>query len=86
MTYAVEISPHARRSLDKVPDADFPELDSAILALRGEPRPRGVKKLRDDIHRIRVGRWRIIYVIRDGEKLVSVLDAVRRSERTYRDL
>ena len=56
MAYVVEISPHARRSLDRVPDADFPKLDAAILALRDNPRPFRVKKLKDDVHRIRVGR------------------------------
>ena len=84
MKYALEISPKAERSLEKIPRKDFLMIDPSIRVLGGEPRPPGVKKLKEDIHRIRVGAWRIIYVISDERRLVSILDVVRRSKTTYK--
>ena len=44
----------------------------------------GVVKLRDNAHRIRVGSWRIIYIIDDAERIV-LIDSLRRREKdTYR--
>lgn len=84
MTCHLEIAPHARRSLDKIPPSDFREIEKSILALQENPRPHGVTKLKGAIHRIRVGHWRIIYLISDREKRIAILDVVRRSESTYK--
>lgn len=86
MSYRLELSPHARRSLNKVPHKDFLKIDPVITSLRDNPRPHGAKKLKGPIHRVRIGDWRIIYLIADEEKLVSILDVVRRSESTYKGL
>ena len=86
MSYRLELSPHARRSLSKIPHKDFRKLDFTISNLEDNPRPHGVKKLKGLIHRIRAGDWRVIYLISDEEKLVSILDVIRRSESTYKGL
>lgn len=84
MKYSLELSPRAKNALDKLGSGDFARLDPAILALANNPRPHGVKKLKEDIHRIRVGPWRVIYLVLDEERLVSVLEVVRRSKSTYK--
>lgn len=69
-SYEVAFQPRAERELDKVPRDVFLKIDAVIWALRENPRPVGVKKLEGDIHRIRVGDWRIIYAILDQDELV----------------
>jgi mRNA interferase RelE/StbE len=44
--------------------------------LANNPRPIGVKKLKDsseDLYRIRVGDYRVIYTINDGIRIVNIL-------------
>jgi mRNA interferase RelE/StbE len=55
---------------------------SAFAALAADPRPFGVKKLSadEDLFRIRVGDYRIIYQIRDKELIVLVVKIGHRRE------
>lgn len=86
MTYELLLARSAQRELDDLPPDTFRRVDRAIWALRGNPRPFGVKKLDRDIHRIRVGPWRVLYAIRDHDRHVVILRIDRRSERTYKRL
>lgn len=54
---------------------------SAIDGLAMDPRPHGVVKLagRDD-YRIRVGDYRVVYAVDDGELLVLVARIAHRQE------
>jgi mRNA-degrading endonuclease RelE of RelBE toxin-antitoxin system len=44
--YSLEIKHSAQRELDALDDAVFKRIDRKILALAGNPRPPGCKKLR----------------------------------------
>jgi mRNA interferase RelE/StbE len=59
----------------------------SIAQLAVNPRPPGCKRLtgREDLYRIRVGDWRIIYAIVTEESTVLVTDIAPRG-RVYRDL
>ena len=82
--YEVRITTHAERDLDRLSPADFQRVDDRILSLAENPRPTGVAKLRDKAHRIRIGPWRVIYLIDDAKRIV-LINAVRRREKdTYR--
>jgi len=81
--YRVKLTSRARRELDKITGKDAENIAAATLALGENPRPQGVKKLRGNIHRIRVGDWRIIYAILDKDRLVLVGKIVRRAEDSY---
>jgi mRNA interferase RelE/StbE len=83
-SYEVVLEPRAEKELDKVPASFYPRIDKAILQLSKNPRPFGVKKLDEDIHRIRVNDWRILYAIFDEEKRVVIIRVVKRNERTYK--
>ncbi len=85
-SYEVVLHPRARKELDKVSQNDFCKIDAAIWALREQPRPFGVKKLDGDLHRIRIGDWRVIYSIHDHDRRVVVHRVARRSGKTYRGL
>ena len=88
--YRVETSPAADRDLEKLKGRirmqDFERLRNAIGALADEPRPPGVRKIRgaEKAYRIRVGNYRVVYDVYDGDNLVLILQVARRSETTYR--
>ena len=56
-----------------------------VEALSGNPRPAGVVKLEgaQELWRVRVGEWRIIYRIADNERLVDIT-AIRHRREAYR--
>jgi mRNA interferase RelE/StbE len=68
--------------LDALDDAVFTRIDRKILGLADNPRPPGCKKLRGyrDQWRIRVGDWRVVYLIDDAAKLVTITRVAHRRE------
>lgn len=62
-------------------------IDTALTKLANDPRPAGVKKLKGEsgAWRLRVGDWRVIYQIRDGELIILIIEIGHRS-KVYRDL
>jgi len=81
--YRLEVTKPAQRELHKLGDKEFDRVVTAIRSLRENSRLKGSRKLRRNIHRIRVGDWRIIYAVFDKDKLIIVGRVTRRSERTY---
>jgi len=66
-------------------------LRGAILALADQPRPAGSRKLSgQELYRVRIRidgvAWRIIYQVRDEERVVLITRVARRDEGTYRRL
>ena len=80
--YSLEIKQSAQKELDALDDALFTRIDRKILALADNPRPAGCKKLRGykDQWRIRVGDWRVLYIVDDEAKVVSVTRISHRGE------
>jgi mRNA interferase RelE/StbE len=66
--YTLEIKRSAQNELDALDDAVFTRIDRKILVLADDPRPTGCKKLKGykNQWRVRVGEWRVIYVIDDA--------------------
>lgn len=75
MKYAVRLGPRACKALDGLPGDMHGRVMRKLEALEGNPRPAGVEKLtgREDLYRVRVGDWRIVYAIRDRELVVIVI-------------
>lgn len=83
MSYTVSLSNRARKFLRGLTDAKLcRRLESAIDDLRDEPRPSGSVKLSgaDDLHRVRVGDYRIIYSMKDDLLFVLVVEIGHRRE------
>ena len=80
--YSLEIKPSAQRELDALEESLFTRIDRKILALADNPRPAGCKKLRGykDQWRIRSGDWRVVYIIDDASKLISITRIAHRRE------
>jgi len=90
--YRVELSPAAARQLERARGPVRIARRGVILGLAHDPLPAGARRLvaRPDLWRIRVRidgvPWRIIYQLRDPERLVIVTRVARRDEATYRRL
>ena len=80
--YRVEISPAAERQLKKFNRAYKQKILNKIAALGENPRPHGYKHLTDEdnMYRVRVGDYRIIYEIQNKVLLVIVLRVGDRKE------
>ncbi len=85
--WRIIVRPKARRRLKRLPNPLKERLALAIEQLAYQPRPIGSKKLVDvgDLHRLRVGDWRIIYLIKDGQLVIVVIDVAPRGS-AYRNL
>jgi len=57
---------------------------AAILALRANPLPSGIKKLKNmDGYRLRVGAYRVLYTVNEKEKLLEIY-AIGHRKDVYR--
>ena len=87
MPYRIEYRPAARRDLKRL---DLPTRRRIVLRiekLADNPRPRGVETLSgsERLYRLRVGDYRIVYVIKDKALLVLIVRVGHRRE-VYRKL
>jgi mRNA interferase RelE/StbE len=80
--YRILFAPAALRQFRKLSSQLQKRLRPHVDALADNPRPAGVVKLSgsDDIYRIRVGDYRIIYEIQDVGLVVLVLKVGNRRE------
>ena len=82
-SYSVLIKPSAAKEIEAVDQKkDRQRIVAAIHSLAHSPRQPGCEKLagEDDRYRVRVGRYRIIYSVRDGELLVVVVRVGHRKD------
>jgi len=81
MTYHVEIESSAVKALSRIDLADRRRIASKIQGLAANPRPDGAIKLTGaDGWRIRVGNYRVVYVIDDTIRVVTVTRIAHRRE------
>ena len=83
MTYSVEFSTSAAKSLAKLEKAKRLRIVGAIELLSVDPRPPGAKMVRGGDHGrwlVRVGDCRVIYTIQDNRLIVLVLGVAHRRE------
>jgi mRNA interferase RelE/StbE len=79
--YRIQVDKDARRALARLDKPIRRRVESAIDRLANDPRPNGVSALvgHKGLLRIRVGDYRIIYTVNDGQLLVLVVDIDHRS-------
>jgi mRNA interferase RelE/StbE len=82
MAYQVLFNPRARRDLKKLPRAVAERVAIEIDGLAADPRPPGVKKMHgdDNLWRIRVGAYRVVYEIHDGRLIVLIVRVADRKD------
>jgi len=84
-SYTVEFTPRADKDFRALPPEIRRRLVPKIDALAIDPRPHGVKILAgsEDILRLRVGDYRILYKIRD-DRLIVLLVKIGHRREIYR--
>lgn len=88
MSYAIQFLPAARKALARLPQPIQVRIDQHILALAERPRPHGAIPLKGEgkgLWRLRVGDYRVLYLIQDQKLIVVVIDIGNRRE-VYRHL
>ena len=81
-SYDLEISRTAEKQLKRLPRAEQQRIVRAILNLAVDPRPHGSRKLigYEDVFRIRVGRYRILYSIATRRLIIIILKVGHRRD------
>lgn len=73
MSYSVRLPRSISRALRRLPNQARLRIDAAIYQLREDPRPHGCRMLVGlDAWRLRVGDYRIVYLIDDDAQVVTI--------------
>jgi mRNA interferase RelE/StbE len=79
--YRLDIPHIVQKSLDKLQKQERYRIYSAALALKEEPRPHNVERLKSaKLWRIREGDYRIVYDIDDANKIITIVKIGHRRE------
>ena len=83
--YAITFARSARKELERLEPAQVNRIFPIIESLTQNPRPTQCKKLSglQNLWRIRVGDYRLIYHIHDKQKMVDIV-AIRHRREAYR--
>ena len=85
MAYRVRIEKRASKALEKIDVVIRKRIVEVIRSLADNPRPRGIKKMKNrEGWRVRIGDYRVIYGIDDERSLVSVAKIGHR-RKVYRE-
>jgi len=80
--YNVIIKASAKKELATLPKPIIARLIAAIESLATDPRPNGVRKLTgtQDMYRVRVADYRIVYRIEDDRLIIEVVRVAHRKD------
>ncbi len=73
--YTVSYSKQAQKTLHRLPRNTAQLIQTKLMALAADPHGMGnVKKLTDHPgYRLRVGDWRVVYILRDDAQAIQVI-------------
>ncbi|MSQ14607.1 MAG: type II toxin-antitoxin system RelE/ParE family toxin [Dehalococcoidia bacterium] len=74
-----------QREIDLLPNRSYIRISKPIDTLASNPRPPGCVKVEGDIYRIRVGPYRVIYLVDDANQRIEIGAVHRRDESTYKN-
>jgi mRNA interferase RelE/StbE len=82
MKYEVLIKPSAAKEAERIPKKQKDRIRQEIRNLSEDPRPSGARKLKgkQDIYRVRVSDYRVLYTVDDREKKIRILSVLARKE------
>jgi len=84
MPYVVNVKRSAEKELSRLPARIHDRIVGHLLSLGENPRPRMAKRLRGrDEYRLRVGDYRILYIIDESAKEIEIV-AVGHRRDVYR--
>ena len=81
MPYSVRLKRSAEKELEALSTKIHDKIIKAILSLKNNPFPRNAKKLHGrEGTRIRVGNYRVLYVVDDTNKEIEVFSVADRKD------
>lgn len=82
MPYSVEIRPAAQRQIKKLPREVQAKVLTRLTALAEDPKPSGAEALQgpQDLYRVRVGQYRVLYEVQEQVLMVLVVRVGHRRE------
>lgn len=84
MSYRIKISENTEKGLRRIPKKEKERIIQKIDLLAENPKPKDCKKLKGTkklpLYRIRSGKYRIIYTIRDEILLILVVEIGHRKD------
>jgi mRNA interferase RelE/StbE len=81
MPYAVKLKRSAEKELGSLPTRIHDKIVNTLLSLKKNPFPRNAKKLHGrEGWRIRIGDYRILYIVHESEKNIEVISVAHRKE------
>ena len=81
MSYTVKLKRSAEKELDNLPTKIHDRVTNILISLKENPFPRNFKKLRGrEGYRIRVGDYRILYLIDQSDRSIEVISVAHRRE------
>jgi mRNA interferase RelE/StbE len=81
MPYLVKLKRSAEKELEHLPEKIHDRIVAALIALKNNPLPVGAKKLHGrEGYRIRVGDYKILYVVDDSKQKIEVFSVAHRRE------
>lgn len=79
--FKIEFKKSAVKELNSVPPIELEKIIIRIQNLALNPRPDGCKKLsKDEKYRIRVGNYRILYLIEDDKLIIFIVKIGHRKD------
>jgi len=81
--YTIIFKSSALKELEQFPKQVVKRIVPAIDKLAIDPRPTGVKKLKgsnEDLYRIRVGDYRVLYTVKDIIRIVTIIRVGNRKD------
>ena len=86
-SFRIELSATAEKQIRKLPRDGQIRVLQAIRSLATQPTPPGSRKVRgyDDIFRIRVGMYRVLYRV-EGRRLLIIILKIGNRRDVYRSL
>lgn len=85
--YRLDIKKSARKELDSLSNQIFRKIDKIILSLKKDPFPfPQSKKLKEqDKCRLRIGDYRVVYMVDEQQKIITIF-RVRHRKDVYRQV
>lgn len=83
MTYKIVLKKSFKKQTKDIPDKDYRRIMISISELKNDPLPSGNKKLKgtsDNIYRIRIGDYRIVYEINYADTTIVIIKIGHRSD------
>ncbi len=84
--FNLTVKKSVKKDIENINEEDLQRISDNIKALKSNPLPPGVKKIKigkDSYFRIRQGDFRIGYSVDKTNKLIEIIYIRRRNERTY---